>query len=230
MRYAALSLALLLLVGCGTNLTQPSPPAADDSRKSDDPVAAVIEPLTAAVAVMATVTDDKSAKEAKPQLDKLFGEAEAASERVEGKSGDGQKPDADSMKRMREVTARLQAEYDRIATKHKSALVVLREVKMFARLAEATDDNARMRAFVLLNAAKVHMVKNDGDAVTDVEVLVPYLDDGKSGLLDPWGVRYQIANVVDPATGSSRVFVFTTHPHTGKTIGAPKELEDAPRK
>jgi hypothetical protein len=226
LRYAVLPLVLLVVVGCGANPTLPTPTAADQPGKSDDPVTAVIEPLTGAVAVLEKVTDEASAKEARPQLETLFDEAEAGFSRLRDMKAEGKSPDDESSKRLGDVRAKLQAEYNRITTKHTSAFVVLQETRLFARLAESADDTATMRALSVYEAGKRWETRNDGGQLTQLADLAADLDDGKDGLRDPWGTPFQFKYVEDKRTGFTRLVVWTKNPQSGKKVGWPPELVD----
>lgn len=113
-------------------------------------------------------------------------------------------------------------------------VVILASVGTIATLkflADAKVDNARMSAMTIVEAAKAFELKNpDGVDFTQTgpEVLIPYLDKGAAGLIDPWGAQYQISYVENADNyGSRRVFVYTVSPDDGKTYGWPKEFEPA---
>jgi general secretion pathway protein G len=111
-------------------------------------------------------------------------------------------------------------------------VVILASVGTIATLkflADAKIDNARMSAMTIVEAAKAYELKNpDGVDFTQTgpEVLVPFLDKGSNGLLDPWGQPYRITYVDSGDNiGNRRVFVYTVSPDDGKTYGWPKEYE-----
>ncbi|MCU0705179.1 MAG: prepilin-type N-terminal cleavage/methylation domain-containing protein [Fimbriiglobus sp.] len=110
-------------------------------------------------------------------------------------------------------------------------VVILASVGTIATLkflADAKVDNARMSAMALVEAAKTVEVRNpDGNidlSQAGVQALIPYLDKGEAGILDPWGQPYQIT-YMPTSTGGRRVFVFTVSPDDGRTYGWPKEFE-----
>lgn len=90
------------------------------------------------------------------------------------------------------------------------------------------DDYARMNAMALFEAAKSWADKHEEAELTDIDELVPYLDRGEDGLLDPWGQKYQLKTVEDHR-GRPKLVFWTTNPKTGKVLGWPKELAEPNR-
>lgn len=97
----------------------------------------------------------------------------------------------------------------------------------FKFLEDAKVDTARAKAENLLTAAKSWSVKNDNQQVTDITVLIPFIEGGERGLRDPWGEPYQIQYVEDPSSPYPRPFVSTNATVDGqqRVIGAPRDLE-----
>lgn len=97
----------------------------------------------------------------------------------------------------------------------------------FKFLEDAKVDTARAKAENLVTAVKTWQTKNDNQEVTDITVLIPYLEAGEKGLYDPWGNMYVIQYVSDPSSPYPRPFVGTTAMVDGqqRVVGAPKDLE-----
>jgi general secretion pathway protein G len=97
----------------------------------------------------------------------------------------------------------------------------------FKFLEDAKVDTARAKAENLVTAVKAWQVKNDNQQVTDITVVLQFLEGGEKGLLDPWGQPYQIQYVQDPSSPYPRPFVFTNAMVDGqqRIVGAPKDLE-----
>ncbi len=113
-------------------------------------------------------------------------------------------------------------------------VVILASVGTIATLkflADAKVDNARMSAMTIEQVANTYQLKNSDTADFsngDTSVLIPYLEKGAKGLVDPWGGQYQITYVQnDDSYGGRRIFVYTVSQDDGKTYGWPKEFEPA---
>lgn len=90
---------------------------------------------------------------------------------------------------------------------------------------DGNDDYARMAAMSLYEAAKAWGDKHENAELKDIDDLVPYLDKGEAGLLDPWGQKYQFKTAED-RHGRTQFVFWTTNPKTGKVVGWPRELAE----
>jgi general secretion pathway protein G len=97
----------------------------------------------------------------------------------------------------------------------------------FKFLEDAKVDTARAKAENLLTATKTWQTKNDNQQVTDITVLIPYLEAGEKGLYDPWNNMYSVQYMEDASSPYPRPFVGTTAMVDGqqRIIGAPRDLE-----
>jgi general secretion pathway protein G len=97
----------------------------------------------------------------------------------------------------------------------------------FKFLEDAKVDTARAKAENLVTAAKSWSVKNDNQQVTDITVLIPYLEGGEKALYDPWNQAYTIEYVQDQSSPYPRPFVYTRAMVDGqeRIVGAPRDLE-----
>jgi hypothetical protein len=91
-----------------------------------------------------------------------------------------------------------------------------------------SEDDARMRAMTLCEAAKAWELKYGDKALKELDDLAPYLDRGERGVYDPWGAKYQFKTVEDQ-NGRKQFVFWTTNPKTDKLVGWPKELAEPNR-
>ena len=93
-------------------------------------------------------------------------------------------------------------------------------------LDDAKVDTARNGATQLVSYAKVWTLKKD-ERLDESRIgeLAAYAENGPRALLDPWQQPYILTYKVDAATGTERIFIYTTNPKTGEIIGSPRELE-----
>jgi hypothetical protein len=208
-----------------------APAAEPKPAEKKDPSRTYIESLAATAELLAKVTDEKSAADAKPKLDALFAEGRTARKEFLAMLGDERVSDADMIRVMErvpkilsEVNNKIALEFDRIAANQKAAYKVLRETKLFAEFEKALEEKAVWRANDLSLAAKSWSTRNDGKELTKLGDLANYLSEGQKGLVDPWGFPFQFKYVQDKKSGANRIVIWTQNPYTEKRIGSPKEL------
>lgn len=97
----------------------------------------------------------------------------------------------------------------------------------FKFLEDAKVDTARVKAEQLVTYGKTWSTRNDAEQIPNLEVLIPYADDGVNALKDPWGGNYTFEYVNDGSSQYPRLFIYTMHQVDGveKKIGAPKDVE-----
>lgn len=209
-----------------------SAPAADPKpTEKKDPSRTYIESLAATADLLAKVTDEKAAADAKPKLDALFAESRTARKEFLAMLGNERVSDADMIGVMErlprilsEVNNKIALEFDRIAANQKPAYKVLRESRLFAQMEATHELTAEMRGMTLVEAIKVWQLKNQGKELAKLADLAVYLDAGQKGLTDPWGFPFHFKYVEDKKAGFARPVVWTQNPYTEKKIGWPKEL------
>lgn len=97
----------------------------------------------------------------------------------------------------------------------------------FRYLDDNKRDTARAKAEQIVTYGKTYSVRHDGKHVEDLDVLVPYADDGRNAFIDPWGKPFQFRYDVDPQSGKEKFVVWTVLPGTGKVLAAPREYDTA---
>lgn len=219
-------------------LLTPLVPAADPK---PDPQKAAVEAtnkylavLRTTVELLAKVSDEKSALEAKPKLDTLRDEARDARRVMFREMAELDIPE-ESMayffeqypKILREASGRMSTEFDRIGgAKDKAAYKVLRETKLFAEIEKGYEERAAMKAQNLAGYARAWSARNEGKVPPKLEVLAEYAEEGKKALTDPWGYPYQMVLAADK-DGRNRLHIWTVNPYTGKKLGTPPpEVKD----
>lgn len=231
MRATPFLFLVVFVVGCGTTPPTQAPTSAA-AKKADGPAAAILASRSASAELLAKVTDEKSATEIIPDLEKRHEEGRTAFEELEAKLKAGKLTEAERQAISKGLIGLSDLSDDCIAQAVRivgirKAYDILLKSEAFAVVDAAVVAKARERAEELQVAAKTHMTRNDGIEPTSVDELVQYLEGDQKSLLDPWGGKYKCGLVEDPGIGRPCLFVWTVHPHTGKKIGAPMSLEGA---
>lgn len=222
------TLPVLLLVAPFALAADPKP----DPQKAADKYAGALQKTAA---LLAKVTDEASAAEAKPKLDDLHDEAREARKQMfraiaEVDSSDREMAAVmgDLAKGVRTLTEAITTEVDRIAGNHKAAYKILRESKQFAALEKEYEVRAAVKADTLMTCAKSWMVRNDS-RVPKLEDLAALAEEGKKATTDPWGFPYQLVLKADK-DGRTRLYIWTVNPFSGKKLGTPPPDEKEEKK
>jgi general secretion pathway protein G len=87
-------------------------------------------------------------------------------------------------------------------------LASVASIAVFRYLEEAKVDRAKLDMQALVTAYEGYQIKNGGVPPESVVELVPYLKQGQSALVDPWGNQYSYQ--ILPTDTGDRVQFFTT--------------------
>lgn len=209
--------SLILLVSAVA--VQAAPPGIPAAKKTPDDYLRAAERLAD---TLATVTDEKSAADAKPKIDDLFAEGRDARGQVFAALATADAPDEKVAAALGKLTERATAaadrigrEFDRIAADHKAAFKVLSETKLFTELAAAREAKAAEQARELVGSVRVYSQMNNGKRVANLSDIAPTPEAAKKYLLDPWGFPFQYK------ADEKRIYVWTVSPYSGKTLGSP---------
>ena len=221
------SVSTLLALFAFTAIATAADPKSDqkpDANKSGNQYAVALQKTAA---LLAKVTDEATAADAKPKLDNLHEEARSARSQLFKALAEVEMRDnelAESMgvfwKNARQITDAITAEFDRIGTNKKAAYKVLRETKLFAELEKDYENRAKYGAETLMFSVRAYSARNSGNPPPKLEDLAAYSETGKEALADPWGFPYQLLSKPGK-DGVTRTYIWTVSPYTGKKLGQP---------
>jgi DnaJ-domain-containing protein 1 len=95
----------------------------------------------------------------------------------------------------------------------RDAIGVLGDLAVVKEAAVVLEREAKDRAVTVEKALKTYMLKNDGNPPKALRDVARYLNDPKTGLLDPWGREYQLGS--SDEGGATIYYTWTVSPYGG---------------
>ena len=197
----------------------------------DEVLSQYAESVTKAAEVLETVTDEKTATDAKPKLDELATKQAELKARIGKLTPDElSKASKTALSAMSESEQKLTVAHDRIFSKAKPAYKVLHGGKQFDLIEKRLEYEAEKNARMLCIQTKSYTAKNRGVFPQNLKALVdktggrvPLVDGGEKSLIDPWGAPYQYESgqITIEKMEVKTTYVWTVSPYSGKKLGTP---------